>query len=218
MNVTGKYIPVAYGGIHYELCNQRSREWRHLYEYQGNGSTLSRAGCGVFSIVNALWYLGGEPIHPEELADFSCAHGGRGDDGTDRPALLSAMEQTGLARKCGFSYQFDGLRNDLPILFDHLEKGGAALCNLRPGHIVALVGSRTVNGESQVLTADPYSESTDDRVLPALRDVIPGSEVVSLIANDRGFVGGFRISHAMYWAALTTVRDFNLLHRIGKIK
>lgn len=216
MNVTGKYIPVDYEGIHYELCNQRCREWTHPYAYQNNGSTLTNAGCGIFSVANAAWYLKGEPVCPEELADFACQYGGRGDDGTDRPVLLATMMEHGLAKKHGFSYNFDGLRNDLDTLHDHLLQGGAALCNLRVGHIVALIGARVVDGEKQVLAADPYSESADDRVKNAVREVIPGTEVISPIKNEMGLICGYQQTHAMFWCALSTVRDFNLLHRLDQ--
>ncbi|MBR4359621.1 MAG: hypothetical protein IKP32_03290 [Clostridia bacterium] len=218
MNISGKYIPVEHQGIHYELCNQRCRDWTHPYEYQGDGSMLCNAGCGIFAVANAAWYLGGEQVIPEELADFSCACGGRGDDGTDRPALLSAMQLHGLARKHGFEYRFDGLRNDLDTLHDHLLQGGAALCNLRVGHIVALVGGRISSGEKQVLAADPYSESADERVRNAVRECVEGSRVVSPVKNDAGLVCGYQITYAMFWAALSTVRDFNLLYRIFPLR
>ena len=214
MDVTGKVILTTYEGAHYELCNQRCREWTHPYAHQDNGSTLSNAGCGIFAIANAAWYLGGEPVVPEALADFSCVNGGRGDDGTDRPVLLAAMQDMGLAEKHGFSYEYDGLRNDLDALHDALMKGDAALCNLRVGHIVALVGARVYKGEKQVLAADPYSESIDDRVRNAVRECIPGSEIVSAVKNERGIVTGWQVSHVMFWCTLDTVRDFNLLHRI----
>lgn len=218
MDVTGKVILTAYNGAHYELCNQRCRDWTHPYAYQDNGSTLSSAGCGIFALANAAWYLGGEPVVPEALADFSCANGGRGDDGTDRPVLLAAMQDMGLAEKHGFSYAYDGLRNDLDALHEALLQGDAALCNLRVGHIVALVGARVFKGEKQVLAADPYSESIDERVRSAVRECIPGSEIVSAVKNERGLITGWQISHAMFWVTLSTVRDFNLLHRLHPLR
>ncbi len=215
MKATGKYIDAAWMGKPLILCNQRCREWTHPYEYQGNGSMLCNAGCGIFSVIHAAHFFGKDPCTPEELADFSCKYGGRGDDGTDRPALLAAMEAHGLAKDCGFSYHGDGLRNDLPVLAHHLEGGNAALCNLRVGHIVTLIGYRVHDGEEQVLAADPYSESIDSRVLPAVREVIPGSEVVSPIRNADNLICGWQTSYALYWCALATVRDFNLLHKIS---
>ncbi|MBR1584701.1 MAG: hypothetical protein IJ662_04100 [Clostridia bacterium] len=215
MELTGKYISVDYDGIHYELGNQRCRDWTHPYEWDHNGSTLTNAGCGIFSIVNAAQYLRGERVDPEKLADFACQTGGRDDTGTDRPTLLAAMQAHGLAARHGFAYQGDGLRNDLDTLHDHLLRGGAALCNLRVGHIVALIGGRTVNGEKQVLAADPFSESADERVRAAVRECIPGSEVISPIKNDAGLICGYQQTYALFWAALSTVKDFNLLHRLN---
>lgn len=214
MQASGKWVEVRYQGIDYRLCNQRSRDWTHPYAYLDGKEMLCNAGCGIFSLVHVACYLRGAAIVPEELADFSCQCGGRGDDGTDRPVLLSGMENTVWAEKCGFSYHFDGLRNDLDALHDHLLKGNAALCNLRPGHIVALVGARIQNGEKQVLAADPYSESADDRVKNAVREVIAGSEVISPLLNQNQLICGWQQTHMLFWVALSTVRDFNLLHRL----
>lgn len=214
MTVTGKYIPVDYEGIHFTLCNQRCRDWDHPYEWQHNGDTLSSAGCGIFSVYHAAQYLGGQPVSPEELADFACRYGGRGDDGTDRPELLSAMQRHGWAAQYGFSYQFDGLRNDLPTLYDHLAQGNAALCNLRPGHIVTLIGAREMDGEQQVLALDSYSESADPRVRDAARQCVPGSEVTAYIRNKNDLICGTQTACAVFWVDIATVRDFNLLHRL----
>ncbi len=213
---TGKTIQVCYRGKEYTLFNQRSPAWTHPYAWEGEG-TLTDSGCGIFSLANAAQFLGGEPVVPEDLADFSCQNGGRGDDGTDRPALLAAMETQGLARKHGFSYRYDGLRNDLDTLYAHLLSGGAALCNLRPGHIVALVEARERNGEKQVLAADPYSESADDRVKNAVRECIPDTGIISPIHNAQGLTCGFLYSHALFWVGICTVRDFNLLHRLAPL-
>ena len=61
---------------------------------------------------------------------------------------------------------------------------------------------------------DPYSESADERVRNAVRECVEGSRVVSPVKNDAGLVCGYQITYAMFWAALSTVRDFNLLYRI----
>lgn len=216
MNATGKRITVICQGIAYQLCNQRCPEWDYPYAYQNGSENLSDAGCGIFSLVHAARYLSGEEIIPEELADFSCQNGGRGDDGTDRPNLLAAMQEKGWAEKCGFSYHFDGLRNDTDVLHDHLMHGDAALCNLRPGHIVALIGARIHDGEKQVLAIDSYSESCDSRVKDAVRELIPGSEIIFPIFNSRRLICGFEQASALFWVSLSTVRDFNLLHRIAE--
>ena len=71
METTGKTIALEYQGRGLKLCNQRCRAWTHDYSYQGNGSTLSVAGCGIFSIVNASCWLTGVFQEPDELAQIS---------------------------------------------------------------------------------------------------------------------------------------------------
>ena len=214
MELTGKTIELTYAGKSLKLCNQRCRDWTHPYGYLDNDNTLSHAGCGIFSIVNASRWLTGVFHDPDELAQFSLDHGGRGDDGTDRPALLQAMMDCGVAGTYGFRYEGDGLRNDLDTLYTHLAKGNAALCNLRVGHIVALLAAREQNGARQVLAADPYSESMDSRVTDHVYEVIPGSEIVSAVQNARGLTVGWQKTYALFWADLRIVRDFNLLYRV----
>ena len=212
MNITGKTVSVSLMGRQFDFCNQRCPAWTHPYPWDGRGD-LHDSGCGVFSLVHLARYWLGTEIAPEELADFSCRFGGRGDDGTDRPALLAAMETQGLARALGFSYKMDGLRNDLDALGAHLGAGNAALCNLRPGHIVALAGFRVVNGEGQALALDSYCESADPRVLPAVRECVPGSEIAYPVLNAAGETCGFAEAYGVYWASLAAARDFNLLYK-----
>ena len=214
MQITGKTIDLTYDGRKLTLCNQRCRGWTYPYGWEENDNTLSHAGCGVFSLVNASCWLTGVFHNPDELAQFSLDHGGRGDDGTDRPALLKAMQEQGWACNYGFAYHGDGLRNDLPVLYEHLLGGGAALCNLRVGHIVALLAARERDGVREVLAADPYSESMDARVTDHVTEVIPGSEIISPAENKHGLTVGWQRTFAMFWAELGIVRDFNLLHKL----
>ena len=216
MIITGKSINLNYRGKNLTVLNQRSRLWTHPYDYRTpQKATLSSAGCGVFSICHCGQWLTGKSFDPDELADFSMANGGRGDDGTDRPALLSAMEKGGLAKSFGFHYEYDGLRNDKAILQEHLLHGrGAALCNLRAGHIVALVDARNRTGDTQFLVIDPYSESLDPRIAPIVREIIPESEIISAVYNEREVLAGYQQQYAMYWASDETVRDFNLLYSL----
>ena len=209
---TGKYLYVDTQGRTLRLFNQRCREWTQNYGYQGSDATLSGAGCGIFSVGNAVCFLNGLRVDADSLAVFSMENGGRGDDGTDRPALLSAMEEKGLAGRYGFSYRGDGLRNDLDALYDHLVRGGAALGNLRVGHIVALCQAREENGERQVLALDPYSETNHEKVTPYVREIIPESAVISAGKTESGLPVFYTLTYAMYWMPLSRVHDFNLLH------
>lgn len=212
MTPTGKYLFVDYQGRTLRLYNQRCREWTQNYGYQGSDATLSSAGCGIFSIGNAVCFLNGLQVDADALAVFSMENGGRGDDGTDRPALLAAMQEKGLAERFGFSYRGDGLRNDLDTLYGHLRQGGAALGNLRVGHIVALCQVREEQGEKQILALDPYSETNHEKVSPFVRQVIEESAVITAGKNENGGPVFYTLTYAMYWMPLSQVHDFNILH------
>jgi len=214
--ITGKKIYLQYQGHDITVFNQRSCLWTHPYDYvTPMSATMSSAGCGVFSVCHCGQWLTGREFNPDELADFSMTNGGRGDDGTDRPALLAAMQEKGLAATFGFSYEGDGLRNDVDVLKDHLlNQRGVALCNLRVGHIVSLLDARMVGDEVQALALDSYSESAVDRVKQHVREVICDSEISSYIKNDAGLIVGKQKQYALYWVDINIVRDFNLLHAI----
>lgn len=216
MLITGKEGYVSLGENTIRFLNQRSCEWTHPYEYPAEpGANLKNAGCGVFSACIAAEVMSGKRICVEDLADFSCREGGRGNDGTDRPALLTAMERAGLTREYGFTYDGLGLRNDHEALWETLCGGGAALCNLRRGHIVCLVGCRIKDGERQVLAVDPHSESADSRVTDHVREILPASRVVSPVYNASGVLTGYQTTYGVFWVPLTLPSDFNLLHPVS---
>lgn len=213
--VTGKSRTIEVLGRELTFYNQRCKDWTHLYAYAGNGMSLSRAGCGIFALCHCAQWLTGEVQSPEKWADFSVACGGRGDDGTDRPTLLHGLMAAGHAQALGFRYEEDGLRNDKELLYNFLlEERGVALCNLRVGHIVALVAAREAYGKRQVLAIDSYSESASERVFDHVCEVVDGTEITYLVRNNVGLPVGSGVSYAAFWVDADTPRDFNLLHRI----
>lgn len=214
MTITDVSKEILVNGRKLTFFNQRNRNWTHPYAY-GDRGTLSSAGCGIFSLCHASQWLTGYVQPPEKWANFSCANGGRGDDGTDRPALLHALMATGMNTLLGFRYEDDGLRNDVDLLYSFLLNGeGVALCNLRVGHIVTLVAARQHNGVHQVLAIDSYSESADARVCDHVCEVIPGSDVTYAVANAQGISVGLGTGYAAYWVDAALPRDFNLLYRL----
>lgn len=217
MNITGKSFHVEYNGINLRYLNQRCRDWTHPYEYPPHpGGTLTSAGCGIFSACFAIQKISGQEVNVEALADFSCANGGRGDDGTDRPMLLKAMKEKGLLEKYGIRYDGEGHVNDHDKLWDTLSEGGCALCNLRVGHIVCLIGCRIKDGERQVLAIDSHSESGDKRIADHVREIVESSEVIAPVKNEAGLLTGYVVNYGIFWVPLALARDFNLLHPLSK--
>jgi len=214
MQITQTTRIIRYDGHEILFMNQRSRLWSHRYAYMDGSETMSNAACGIFSIAHASQWMTGKAIDPVALADYACSCGGRGDDGTDRPVLLWQMQECGMAKQMGFRYEKGGHMNDADRLFDHIEKGNTAICNLRIGHIVAIVKSRVVNGERQLLAIDSYSESSSDRVKNHVREIVPDSEIVTGIKNRDGLLVGLNVTHAMFWVPATLARDYNLLYKL----
>ena len=214
MLLTGTTKPITVLERNLIFFNQRSRDWTHPYSYH-NTENLSSAGCGIFSLCHCAQWLTGDVQMPERWADFSCANGGRGDDGTDRPALLHALMVTGMAARLGFRYEEDGLRNDTDALYELLlRKECVSMCNLRVGHIVALVAARERDGRREVLAIDSYSESASEKVRDKVTEVLPGSDIVYEVKNSSGVSVGQGVSYAAFWVDASLPRDFNLLYRI----
>ena len=214
MDLTGKTKEMTCLGRALRFCNQKSRDWTHPYEYDHNGSTLTDAGCGVFALAHAVEWMHGIRLDPDRVAEISVAVGGRGDDGTDRPAMLHGMMGCGFAAACGFRYEDDGLLNDHELLWRHMAAGNAALCNLRVGHIVALLAARERDGRRELLAMDSVAESASEKVRDHVRQVVPGSEIRYPVRNAAGDTVGFGESWALFWVDADLPKDFNLLHKI----
>lgn len=218
MQYTGKTKMFEYQGRNMRLLNQSCPEWTYPYPYPDDPvealDNLHTAGCGIFSVSHLIDWITGEKNDVEELAEFSVQTGGRGDDGTDRPALLAAMQKAGRLEKIGLKYNGDGLVNDHEALWQLLENGGYALTNLRVGHIVAIIGHRMQNNERQVLIIDSSRDSMHVQVRRDVREVVPGSEIYAEYVNSNGVRCGDGQHYAMYWVPLTKCSDFNLLHKI----
>ena len=213
MHISDKIVHFNLCGMPFSFCNQSSEKWVYPYPYDGSKDDLCSAGCGIFSIVHAVECMQGFFCPPELIAHFSVRHGGRGDDGTDRPTLLRAMEEEGLAAKLGFCYHGEDLRNDKDALWEHLMEGkGTALCNLRVGHIVTLIGGRETDNGQEVLVIDSSSETDNPAIRNMLTEVLPDSKIFKEKTNSAKIVCSKAITYAAYWAKMETVKDFNLLH------
>ena len=129
------------------------------------------------------------------------------------PAGLAPMGP-GFAAACGFRYEDDGLLNDHELLWRHMAAGNAALCNLRVGHIVALLAAREKDGRRELLAMDSVAESASEKVRDRVREVVPGTEIRYPVRNRAGDVVGFAESYALFWVDADLPMDFTLLHRI----
>ena len=92
-----------------------------------------------------------------------------------------------------------------------MKAGNTALCNLRVGHIVALLDAREENGKRQLLAMDSVAESAGEKVRNSVYGVVDGSLISYPIRNSAGLVVGHGESYALFWVDAELPRDFNLL-------
>ncbi|NLB90558.1 MAG: hypothetical protein GX786_05000 [Clostridiales bacterium] len=114
-------FPIEYQNKKLLFYNQRNALWTYPYEHETEiEGNLHTSGCGLFALSHGIQWMNGRSMQPQTLADFAKNHGARKNDGTDRPMLLSAMMEQGLAQEAGFFYHGEGLLNQQKTLWDHI--------------------------------------------------------------------------------------------------
>ena len=109
--------------------------------------TVSSSGCGLISLVNAIYALNGEYLPTKELVNFSVSRGhyfyNSGTADTLYPDIAQEWGKTYHFRHAGKTTSFLTLRK-------HLQKKGTAVA-LVPGHYIAIVAYRKSDGKYLVL-------------------------------------------------------------------
>ena len=133
----------AYTGI------MRQTEPEYLNYWYGGG-TLYAAGCGIFSLCNAVGYVTGYKMDPVEIANWAYANGYfSGDVGTYRdPFYRKAAARYG--GTYGFTIDTNGGGGYWGTIYDarirnHLMAGGTVVIHVY-GHFMTLVGYNPSNG------------------------------------------------------------------------
>lgn len=215
--ITGKELHARILERDMVIFNQHSSDWNHVYNHPVDPfDTLKTAGCGIFSICHAVEWLTGRLLDPNELAEFSMNNAGRMYDGTNRPALLKAMQTSGMAQKNGFSYSYDEPGNDPDELYRHIVNRGVALCNLRKGHIVCLVAARTVKDVRQLLAVDSHPSCVSNVQYESILEVLNDCYIVYETKNSSGVVTGVSAQAAAFWVDVRSAFDYNLLYPLNK--
>ena len=134
---SNKVEAASYTGI------MRQTEPVYLNYWYG-GDTLYAAGCGLFSLCNAVGYVTGNKMDVVELANWAYANGYfSGDTGTYRdPFYRKASARYGSTY--GFTIDCNGGGGYWGTVYDsrlinHLANGGTAVIHVY-GHFMALVG------------------------------------------------------------------------------
>ena len=135
-------IPKKSGAVIYSQYDPEFGSRTYQKGYAGV-CTISSDGCGLISLVNAIYALNGEYLEPKELVKFAVSRGhyfyNQGTADTIYPDI---------ARKWGNTYHFRhaGKTTSFAALKKHLQKKGTAVA-LVPGHYIAIVAYRKSDGK-----------------------------------------------------------------------
>lgn len=213
--MTGKKCVIELLGRRIVFYNQNSTEWAKPYECAGDGGTLHRNGCGIFSLCHCAQWLTDREASPEYWAEAALRMGAVDGYGTVRPVLLRGLTQSGEAARLGFRYEDEGLLNDTDALFAFLKnQRGVAMGNVRPGHIVALVAARERDNGKQILVIDSMAESCAPAVRQKIADVVPGTEISASVLNGSGIKPDEVTAYGAYWVSAASVKKYSLLHKV----
>ena len=115
-------------------------------EKNGDHATIGLGGCGILSIVNAVYYLNGKFIQPQTLGDWAINWGYRPNGGTkDGLAERLAAEKGGT-----YGIEFVGYAGKITDIKDNLMNGDVAVVHVQK-HFIAVVNYNPANGTYLVL-------------------------------------------------------------------
>lgn len=132
------------------VFSQKDKKWADVSYGKGPGgkkATLSSAGCGVLSYVNAVYYMTGNFIEPANLAKWSVDNGYRINGKGTSLGLYKAF-----ADKYGddYGFKYSGSKSSVSATRSHLQNGGTAIISV-PGHLMALVDYDKDSGKYLIL-------------------------------------------------------------------
>lgn len=148
------------------VFSQTDSRWgSHKYGYSNTAgttpATISSGGCGILSLVNAVYYMNGNFINPITLADWSVSNGyrvnGVGTSHSLYPAYSKAYGST-----YGFSCTSSSGTGSWDTLKSHLKNGGTAIVpttTYATGSAHLLVIADYDSSNSTYLVLDSYASS-----------------------------------------------------------
>ena len=143
------------------VYRQAGQSWSsHYYGYAsaadrkaGKHATIGSGGCGVLSIVNAVYYMNGKFINPITLADYSVDSKNRYDGGTYDSLTCSFCN----AKGASYGIKFVKDAKTVADIKANLQAGNVAVVHVE-GHFVAVVDYNASTGKYLVLDSAPAAK------------------------------------------------------------
>lgn len=126
----------------------------HLWTSIGSKSqTIGSSACGLFSVINSVYYKTGNFMAPIFVADWSKTNGYRtSNNGVDTRFFKAYAQSYGSTY--GFSYA--GSYSSVSSALEHVRNGGT-VCGCVPGHWIAIVDYNSSNGKYLMLDSSRAS-------------------------------------------------------------
>ncbi|MBE7065025.1 MAG: hypothetical protein E7384_04325 [Ruminococcaceae bacterium] len=142
----------AGSALNYQVFRQTDQNYGNYDPSGGAGCTIQKNGCGIMSIVNAVYHLNGNIISLKDLFTWAYSTGGYGTSGTTRYTIYPAL-QAAFGAKYGFTVgTMDyGTVSDTRFI-NHLKNGGTAIVHVY-NHFMCIAGYDSASG--RYLLIDP---------------------------------------------------------------
>lgn len=129
-------------------------------------SYIRDSGCGILSIVNAVYNCTGQFIQPKNVADWAYGakyfnQASQGGGICNNAVFKKAAEQFGASY--GFKFVNSGTSLSSSTLKTHLANGGTAIVHV-PGHYMCLAGYDVSSGKFLVFDSAPGSGTSYNSV------------------------------------------------------
>lgn len=140
------------------VYSQTDSKWASVaYGYSNTAgtqkTTVGKAGCGILSYVNAVYYMTGKFIEPATLAKWSVDNGCRKNGVGTRYSLYPKFASS---KGSSYGFKYSGEASSVSKTKDHLQSGGTAIISV-PNHLMALVDYDSKSNKYLVL--DSYASS-----------------------------------------------------------
>lgn len=137
---------------------QTAEEWKdHRYYYNGwNGyNNFGDSACGIFAMVNAVSFLNGSYINPDELATFATNHNYHGD-GTSHALYKTFCDERGSQYGIAFEGAYPWSRNpDVYVTLRNKLQNGCTAISYTSTHLLAIVAYNASNNTYMIVDSYP---------------------------------------------------------------
>ena len=138
--------------LNYQVFRQTDQNYGNYDPSNGSGCTIQKNGCGIMSIVNAVYHLTGNIMSIKEVFDWALSTGGYGTAGTTRYTVYPAL-QAKYGAKYGFTVGTMAYASVSDSRFiSHLQNGGVAIVHIY-NHFMVVAGYDSASG--RYLLLDP---------------------------------------------------------------